>query len=165
MTIEIPIGGLIHHYVTEKKSIRWISNLYGVSTELIRRRLKQYGVPVRHGGEAIETQWINNPARRKKQSEFYLSNVVKSGQEHPNWKGGTEINDSGYILQYDNNHPKSHKNKVRAHRLIMENYLGRYIDRSEVVHHINGNRTDNRIENLLLMTNSEHSKYHWSLKR
>jgi len=42
----------------------------------------------------------------------------------------------------------------------MENYIGRVLGKSEVVHHVNGKRKDNRIENLRLMTISEHLKLH-----
>lgn len=48
--------------------------------------------------------------------------------------------------------------QVREHRHLMEMYLGRKLDRNEHIHHINGNSLDNRIENLQVLTNSEHQK-------
>lgn len=60
----------------------------------------------------------------------------------------------GYKIIY-----KDHK-KVREHRIIMEQFLGRKLEKFEQVHHINGNILDNRIENLLLTTNKEHHKFH-----
>ena len=55
------------------------------------------------------------------------------------------------------------------HILVMESYLGRFISRDEVVHHINHIRDDNRIENLQLMSFKDHAGLHmkerWERKR
>ena len=50
--------------------------------------------------------------------------------------------------------------KHDEHRFIMEQHLGRKLDSNELVHHINENKRDNRIENLEVISRSEHSRMH-----
>jgi hypothetical protein len=78
------------------------------------------------------------------------------------WKGGHPFDSSGYILAYFPNHPHSiNRCYILEHRLVMEKTIGRYLTSLEVVHHINEDRSDNRIENLMMFkNNSEHLAYH-----
>ena len=69
----------------------------------------------------------------------------------------------GYIAIYFPDHPKStSEGYIMEHDLIMECFIGRWLKDDEVVHHKNKIRDDNRIENLQLLTKSEHSRLHMS---
>lgn len=50
--------------------------------------------------------------------------------------------------------------EVQEHRYIMEQHINRSLKKDKVVHHINGNPSDNRIENLEIMSRSEHTSLH-----
>lgn len=82
----------------------------------------------------------------------------KKGTTCPNWKGGIVTHDRGYLYEYHPLHPYAlSAGYVAQHRLVMEYHLGRLLEPKEVVHHKNGDVTDNRIENLELLKNqSEH---------
>jgi hypothetical protein len=87
------------------------------------------------------------------------------GEMNPNYGGGKYIDDRGYVRVLFPDHPKNIKGYVYEHRLIMESYLGRYLQTWESVHHINELKDDNRIENLFLCTVKEHSAIHREGKR
>lgn len=83
-----------------------------------------------------------------------------------NWNGGVHIKSSGYVEVYCPDHPNANSRKcVYEHQLVMEKHIGRYIQKGEVVHHIDGNKSNNDISNLLLLTNSDHAKLHAILRR
>jgi hypothetical protein len=67
-----------------------------------------------------------------------------------NWKGGKTKHKKGYVQVRCTNHPNAVGGYVFEHRLIMEDYLGRYLLKNENIHHKNGVKDDNRIENLEL---------------
>lgn len=74
---------------------------------------------------------------------------------------GVKINTHGYRMVYKPDHPNADcVGYVREHRLVMEGIIGRTLNPDEDVHHINGIRTDNRPENLMLLTKSEHMSLH-----
>jgi len=84
------------------------------------------------------------------------------GEKNPYWRGGEIITSNGYVMVRIPEHPAAKNNSgyVLKHRLVMEKHIGRYLVDGEVVHHMNHDKQDNRIENLMIMTLGEHTSYH-----
>jgi len=118
-------------------------------TEEIRRKLS-----ASHMGVNTWTNGTHPTEETKRKMSEYNKN-------HPsNWKGGICATTNGYISMLVEN-----GNRKLEHTLIIEQFLGRILLENEIVHHINNIKTDNRIENLQVMSRSEHIKLHmWKEK-
>ena len=89
------------------------------------------------------------------------SPIGLKGKQSAGWKGGKAIHTSGYINIYNPEHPNANNaGYIFEHRLLMSEYLGRPLTKYEIIHHINGKKTDNRLENLFLENRNTHkTKY------
>ena len=93
---------------------------------------------------------------RRKIGEASRGRVNPRGDKAPGWKGGRRRSRE-YIYIYAPEHPNAvSRGYVCEHRLVMEKKLGRYLTPNEEVHHINGIKDDNRIENLELTVKHAH---------
>jgi len=85
------------------------------------------------------------------------------GTRHPRWKGGALVMRGYRYVWIDTDHAyasmRQSQGYVAEHRLLMAESLGRPLAAHETVHHINGDRGDNRLENLQLR-NGRHGKGH-----
>lgn len=105
-----------------------------------------------------KSDWWKNSDTQETRNKIGLSSKgrIKGGALHPSWKGGRlKSKRDGYILVHEGD-----RKYILEHRLVMQNYLGRKLEKSEDVHHINGVKDDNRIENLMLVVHNKHYQKH-----
>lgn len=127
----------------EAGSISELARRLGIKNDTLRTWFLKRGIEIRTSG--------------------YVSpkSVTHRGADHHNWKGGTTHHADGYVYVMVPGHPFADKDGyVLEHRLVMEQQLGRYLTSSELVHHKNEVKDDNRPENLELTSRSAHMVHH-----
>lgn len=150
-------------YFDKGMSFLDISDFFGCKGSNIAYYFRKYGMK----GRALNGAFLGFKPWNKGKSaasgtltnERYLKAMKRKpcGKNHPNWKGGFWINNKGYkIIQ---NKRETNGEKVLEHRKVWESTNGK-IAKGMVIHHINGNRLDNRIENMMLLTRAEHMNVH-----
>lgn len=162
-------------YVKEEKSQREIGNLLKKSPVQVSRYLKRFKIKARSFSTKGRKAWNKGVPMReesknklsiahtgKKLSKEHRAKVIKTlryglkGKDNPNWKGGSFIKEGYKWIRIDDFY-------VPEHRLVMEKYLKRKLKTEENIHHINKNKLDNRIENLVIVSNKEHHRsFHWN---
>lgn len=144
-------------------SMKEIGNMLGMATGKIHKYFKIYNIIPRKPINEITKKKISKAQKGKKyalgskrtkehKEKISIANSVGIGKKEEH---------NGYIRIYFPDHPKADsRGWILEHDLIMECYIGRWLKKDEIVHHINHIRNDNRIENLQLMTRSEHTRLH-----
>lgn len=132
-----------------------------------------------HKSRAGWRRFCSNECRNK--SPEYRDELAErnKGAGNAMWAGGVSCTSDGYITESAPDHPFASSGRVLQHRLVVERHLlsanpdskalvqignNKYLDPQLVVHHKNLDRKDNRIENLQVMTNSDHQALHNRLR-
>jgi len=157
-------------YVVDGKTMKAISLELGIAVGKIHRLIHEYGIPARKASDYEITDKQREAGRR-------AAKIVKGRKRSPETRkklseirklhgiGHTKTRCDGYKAIYYPDYPHSNKDGyVMEHVYIMEQHIGRLLKDDECVHHINFVKDDNRIDNLKLMTKSEHMSYHNRLR-
>ncbi len=149
---------LIELYTNKKLSLKQLGLKLNVNAVTVLNYMKRYDIKRREPSQGMKGK-KHSKETKKKMRRLMLGKFC--GDKNSHWQGGKrKVN--GYIRFYAPKHPfKGQDNYVSEQRLVMEKELGRYITLTEIVHHLDLDRSNNNIDNLhLFESNSEHSSYH-----
>lgn len=160
---------LRHLYCDENKSMYQISKELKVSIGSVYNYCKKYEIKTKNQKESFNFKNrkhsdVSKAIISRKNKGKIVSQETKEKQSKAKKIGGIghkKERADGYITIYFPDHPRStEEGYILEHILVMECFIGRHLKDDEVVHHVNFKKSDNRIENLMLMTKSEHMSYH-----
>ena len=159
---------MLNDYQTGQYTIADLGKRYGFSTgktyNLLRDAWCEFSRKWRHEMSAEQREKISKVHKGKKLTHEQIEQIrIRNSCDYNglNGYGHTKPHNKGYVIAYAPKHPHAHRDGyVMLHTILMERQIGRYLKPNEVVHHINHNRSDNRMENLLLMDDHEHRSMH-----
>ncbi len=96
------------------------------------------------------------------------ANKQRRGEHHPSWKGGRYLAHDGYVMvsvRSGRNDKSGWNNYRKEHLVVVEQHIGRGLEAGEVVHHIDGKKTNNAFSNLWLTDSQGHREAHASLQQ
>jgi len=111
------------------------------------------------GGKTNKVKWseIKEGYKKGDYRRFVFGHYFRlKGTQSVSWKGGIEKGKNGRIRIYQPDYENGGKKRTFRYRLKVEKLLGKPLPEKAIVHHVNGVRDDNRIENLELRTWSNH---------
>ncbi len=129
---------LYDQYVTQGHGMRWLAQKHNVTYRTIQSWIRKYGIkltPEQHGSRI-------------------------RGPKNGNFVGYK--NNHGYVYIVKRDHPEcSRDGYVMEHRVVVEDFIGRLLTQSEQVHHLNYEKADNDLMNLMLFANAaDHTAFH-----
>lgn len=104
--------------------------------------------------------------KKTSEMEFQNRSESKKREKSSNWNGGFRNTSKGYRQVLCPNHPRSESSGyVMEHILVWEKETGVPVPENCCIHHLNGDKSDNRIENLCMMASGAHSSFHNSRRK
>lgn len=154
-------------YEDEGLTMKEVAETLDISVGAVHKYLKEYGIQSRTTGEANRGRKVSDATKEalsKANKGRVASDDTKkkiSDARKQSGIGHKKVRNDGYVYVYFPDHPRSTEDGyIMEHVLVMECLIGRPLMDDEVVHHINHIRSDNRKENLELMTFTEHARLH-----
>ena len=104
--------------------------------------------------------------KKAREMEFLNRSEARKGTLASNWKGGIRKTSGGYRQLLVPDHPRADKcGYVMEHIIVWERETGMILPPGLCIHHLNGDKTDNRIENLCVMQHRAHTVFHHTGKK
>ena len=145
-------------YIKDWLSTTHIWKIYWCSHHKIRRLLKLYWIRIRSAWFRKNNKFWYKPC--KKETKIKISKA-NSWDKNWQWKWGVYIKE-WYLTIKQKNNPRADKiGRVKYHVYVVEKYIGRNLEPYQCVHHIDGDKLNNNLDNLYIFpTYWEHSSYH-----